>query len=85
MQLHETEYGRRLFEYQLPQLMASFSSIAKEMKRANDLAETKQWNEAITLANNICVRMSDRFNDDDLTDQATALTDVAKEIRGYIK
>jgi len=47
---------------------------------ARDLAV---WNAAITLANNICVQQSDRFNDDDLVNEARAAADCADRIRGW--
>lgn len=42
MDFHDTQFGHRFFEYQLPQLMASLSSIAKEMKRSNDATENNR-------------------------------------------
>lgn len=42
------------------------------------------WNMALILANNECVRMSDDYNKDDEIDRASAASDCAKIIRGYI-
>lgn len=36
-QFHETIYGRRFFDSQLPQLIKQLENIGNELKRANDL------------------------------------------------
>lgn len=38
-QLHETIYGKRLLEHQLPTLLKQLEKIGAELERANDLKE----------------------------------------------
>ncbi|MDK7419268.1 hypothetical protein OWP16_04610 [Bacillus paranthracis] len=38
-QLHETIYGKRLLEHQLPTLLKHLDKIGTELERANDLKE----------------------------------------------
>lgn len=38
-QLHETLYGKRLLEGQIPKMLQHLENIAYELKRANDLKE----------------------------------------------
>lgn len=38
-QFHETEYGRRFLDQQLPELIRNIEKLNKELKRANDLKE----------------------------------------------
>lgn len=38
---HETGYGKRFLEGQLPQLIKQLEIIGNELKRANDLKENK--------------------------------------------
>lgn len=38
-QFHETGYGRRFFEGQLPRLIDGICEVAKELKRQNELKE----------------------------------------------
>ena len=38
-QLHETMYGKRLLEHDIPEINKSLRMIADELKRANDLKE----------------------------------------------
>ena len=38
-QFHETGYGRKFFEAQLPQLITNIGELTKETKRANNLKE----------------------------------------------
>lgn len=42
------------------------------------------WRTAMTLANNICVKVSDRYNADDETEKADAAAECANKIRGWI-
>jgi hypothetical protein len=42
------------------------------------------WRAALTLANNLCVKISDRYNGDDATAEANAAGECARSIRGYI-
>ncbi|GEM_PF-5941200 len=42
------------------------------------------WRMALTLANNICVRESDRMNADDYTAEAQTAADCAKAIRDWL-
>lgn len=41
------------------------------------------WRAAITLANNICVQDSDRYDEDDQTTEAHVAIECAKRIRGW--
>lgn len=41
-ELHETMRGRRVFDVLLPRAVEALESIAKELKRANDLKENKK-------------------------------------------
>jgi hypothetical protein len=38
-EFHETNYGRRFFDGQLPELIKNLGDVAMELKRANDLKE----------------------------------------------
>ncbi|MGR5975280.1 hypothetical protein ACT7DE_09725 [Bacillus paranthracis] len=40
-QFHETGYGKRFLEGQLPRLLKSLDTIAYELKRSNDITEGK--------------------------------------------
>ncbi|MGM7636488.1 hypothetical protein [Bacillus sp. Hm123] len=40
-QFHETHYGRKYYESQLPQLLNTLNAIAHELKRSNDITEGK--------------------------------------------
>ncbi len=42
------------------------------------------WQSALTIANNICVENSNRFNNDDQIEEAAACDKCAKEIRAII-
>ena len=42
------------------------------------------WRAALTLANNICVQESDRYNDNDETRECNATAECAKRIREYL-
>lgn len=42
------------------------------------------WRAALTLANNICVQESDRYNGDDATQEASAINYCAQRIRDWI-
>jgi hypothetical protein len=52
----------------------------------NNLTEKEKqiWNAALTLANNLCVQISDRYNDDDETTEAHVAGECAKAIRGWM-
>jgi hypothetical protein len=52
----------------------------------NNLTEKEKqiWNAALTLANNLCVQVSDRYNDDDETTKADVAEECAKAVRSYI-
>lgn len=39
------------------------------------------WDNALTLANNICIQISNRYNDDDEIEKAECANDCAKQIR----
>ncbi len=41
MNFHETLYGKRFLEGQLPQLLNALETIAYELKRSNDITEDK--------------------------------------------
>lgn len=43
------------------------------------------WRAALTLANNLCVQTSDRYNGDDATAEADAAAECARQIRGYLE
>lgn len=40
-QFHETGYGRTYYEHQLPELISQLSQIAKELRKLNEINETK--------------------------------------------
>lgn len=40
-QFHETVYGKRYYESQLPRLLNALDTIAYELKRSNDITEGK--------------------------------------------
>lgn len=42
------------------------------------------WRVALTLANNLCVRISDRHRDNDENREASAAAACAESIRGYM-
>ena len=42
MQFHDTGYGRKFFGCQLPSIMKSLQDISIELKRSNDLKDTKK-------------------------------------------
>lgn len=49
-------------------------------KRERDI-----WRAAMTLANNICVQESDRYLANDENEEARAISDCAKRIRGWLE
>lgn len=42
MEFFQTGYGRMFFEHQLPELIKAINKNADELKRMNDLEESKQ-------------------------------------------
>lgn len=42
VQFHETGYGRRFFDAQLPELIKAISKLANEMEKSNKLKEDKK-------------------------------------------
>lgn len=42
MQLHETVFGKRLFESQLPKLIKELGRIADALEKQNELKEKEQ-------------------------------------------
>lgn len=50
-QLHETKYGRKLFESDLPRLIKAMEKIGKELERLNDNTEEKEINMDIKSGN----------------------------------
>lgn len=42
LQFHETVYGKKFFEYQLPKLTKAIESLSENMKRQNDNAGTEK-------------------------------------------
>ena len=44
-QFHETWYGKRFFDSQLPKLIKEFGRIADALEKANELKEKEKDNE----------------------------------------
>lgn len=65
-----------------------FIAGAKWAEQAKQEAPGDAWGKgfdtAITLANNLCVQESDMYNSDDMTTQADAATNCAKQVRKYL-